>query len=749
MKNCECLYLIFFVDEQIRGKIKGYLKVKLGSTVNLFSRILHYKTSRDVFSNENIKLYQIKLTKSDYSCYKLDFYIRKLSEQYDFPYKKRNSSGGTEFYYHDSHVNLSKFLDTLKVEHTINKIDVEDFVKSGGEYNEKLFEKEELLVNSTSMGDFKNILKIKELQKYLKLEQKNIVLRGWQKDAILRFYDFLKLFIKSGVIICPTGSGKTFLLMYISLLYSFAENKTVLILTKRKEIFRNLKYDMEKMLNELKKTDPKYLSFNPTIENMENAKDGNKIFTNLDKNKIIIGNLDKFISSNKYKKYKDYSFGTLGLVIHDENHWGGATKIYKFIKHIIGESDKLIGFSATPCRIARKNKIKTYKLYGNKDSMNVIYQRGGVDAERDGDIVNVLPRFFVIDKDKYVKTETNDGKTTKTCYDLNDDGYSSFFDHLSKTELQKSVYKKGIIWLRNTSEMSRFEKFHEKNINKYKEIEKISFLFSSYKNDKHGDIIDKFKQIKKNAILCVINRATEGFNDVYVDFGYKLYVTSKTDPLKEHQMMGRLSRAFGLKQHSRYYTMEYSLSDERKIELAKRFGDWLSYVASFETIGSSGMNKIKNKNNVILDLANRFFTFDKDEENGIGEMEFKSLIIQYSGFSKKEIYKIMQQFNKENKISHKIMYLEKSKKGILLKKPEEYFGELWINWYDFLNIDTSEFIKDKQTWKKRCIELNIKDYSDYLKKTNKHKELPNMPEEFYYGFTNFEEEIGIDEDFIY
>ena len=71
-------------------------------------------------------------------------------------------------------------------------------------------------------------------------------------------------------------------------------------------------------------------------------------------------------------------------------------------------------------------------------------------------------------------------------------------------------------------------------------------------------------------------------------------MTSKTDPLKEHQMMGRLSRAFGLKQHSRYYTMEYSLSDERKIELAKRFGDWLSYVASFETIGSSGMNKIKN-----------------------------------------------------------------------------------------------------------------------------------------------------------
>jgi superfamily II DNA or RNA helicase len=51
------------------------------------------------------------------------------------------------------------------------------------------------------------------------------------------------------------------------------------------------------------------------------------------------------------------SFGNIKLLILDECHWAGAKLFNDFLKYIKNNIvDKIIGFSATPCRTNLENK---------------------------------------------------------------------------------------------------------------------------------------------------------------------------------------------------------------------------------------------------------------------------------------------------------------------------------------------------------------------------------------------------------
>jgi superfamily II DNA or RNA helicase len=48
------------------------------------------------------------------------------------------------------------------------------------------------------------------------------------------------------------------------------------------------------------------------------------------------------------------------------------------------------------------------------------------------------------------------------------------------------------------------------------------------------------------------------------------------------------------------------------------------------------------------------------------------------------------------------------------KKPDvKYNHRGWLNWYDFLGIDTSKYPASKEFWKKLCTEYNLKDIKIY------------------------------------
>jgi hypothetical protein len=83
-----------------------YQYFKIGSTQNFIQRVSNYITCSPDFDDKSHKIWVFDLIDSKYNCYQLDYIINKLSFMYSYPYKKYDSTGGTEFYFQDSlHLN--------------------------------------------------------------------------------------------------------------------------------------------------------------------------------------------------------------------------------------------------------------------------------------------------------------------------------------------------------------------------------------------------------------------------------------------------------------------------------------------------------------------------------------------------------------------------------------------------------------------------------------------------------------------
>ena len=159
-----------------------------------------------------------------------------------------------------------------------------------------------------------------------------------------------------------------------------------------------------------------------------------------------------------------------------------------------------------------------------------------------------------------------------------------------------------------------------------------------------------------------------------------------------------------------------------------------------------------------------------DKEKNIIEFNIGSQIIKIN-CNKLEWNNIIEKFDtilqnkikvsEEDKLKIEFEKLKNIIKHLNIKNPNEYYSiasqqklckepnityiSLWINWYSFLNIDTSHFIQDKTNWKTFCNKHNIKSFSTYIKKLKKYKQLPNDPCDFY-GFKNIEYELGDNEE---
>jgi hypothetical protein len=70
--------------------------------------------------------------------------------------------------------------------------------------------------------------------------------------------------------------------------------------------------------------------------------------------------------------------------------------------------------------------------------------------------------------------------------------------------------------------------------------------------------------------------------------------------------------------------------------------------------------------------------------------------------------------------------------------PEEYFRlkGVWTTWQDFLGIDTSKFIQDKNDWIQFCKEKNVSSLEDYAIISNEYVILPKDPADFYKEFSS-------------
>jgi superfamily II DNA or RNA helicase len=528
---------------------------KIGSTRNIISRIKTYQTGfPDMVPLECY--YRVSM-----NCYILDDMIKKDFNKYRL--NTLGSEGGTEFY------------DTTKL--TIDEL-------------EKYFTSKNIIFEKFTIDDIINEIK-KPLTEDDYDNMKNDInnmnninylkLKPWQEDACNSYNDFMKSDIKSGLIIAPTGCGKSFLILFISIMcYIKKYMKDVIIMTKRKEIFDS---DFVKRGLDMIK---QHTNLKINIINIIDSKFDYNIFKQTKESNIFIVNTDKFVMSPKFSNYTSYDWGNIKLGIIDECHWAGASKLNDFLMFLKNHTcDKVIGFSATPVRFNEENYKKSLELF-KKDTgeFNIIYQRSYIASIEEGDRVKtewlIIP---VNNMDLDTTTITDDDIRQIKC--LNNNGIISITKWLNDFIIN-SIYMKGILWFANKKNLKRFYNYIRENKSFYENLANIKFYptYSKINEDDSdtSDNITLFKARKNKSILLAIYRGTEGFDDMTVDFGFNMYVSELSNPLLDQQKEGRVCRTCKGKTKG-YFGFLCNISDtDHENIISKRLGDWINYINEYE-----------------------------------------------------------------------------------------------------------------------------------------------------------------------
>lgn len=614
-----------------------------------------------------------------------------------------------------------------KLQKYFTKKDLHVYLGGGTEFFKKSIIN--LIIPYLESKDFKfKILDSSELERLYKQEQnkfnqiilssdseseediKGVILRDWQEDLVEDFRDFINSDKKAGIIIAPTGCGKSYIMNYLAIFeYIKKFNCDCLIMTKRKEILDN---EFINKGNEMIKSNNLQIEF----INLINGDFDWEIFSkNSKSNRIFIINTDKFIMSPKFSDYKSYSYGKIKLALLDECHWSGADKLSDFLIWLKSNIvNKLIGFSATPVRINEDNQSNTKKVFSHDEELNVIYTRSYMEAIKDGD--RVQTKWLIIPTTNSDLVEVDDipgeqlGKTDRV---LNKSGFKKFAMWLNDF-ISQSLNKKGIIWFANKKNLKIFNEFINDNKNSYVNLKQINFI-CSYSKSQETDIdtignLETFKSTKTNSILLAVFRATEGFDDPSIDFGFNLYTTESSNPLLDQQKEGRVSRNFPNKIFG-YFGFLYNQSVETyETTLVKRLGDWINYIKEYE----SEYTKIsKKKKPLIKEHSTEEYVellLDSANIKTIEISSIKNKIFNYcESFtgSVSDIKKILQKANKKS--------LEA---GTELVDTEEKYNEYaktktnWVqsnaiklesqNWVELLRPDFSQWKTQFYTWSELC-----------------------------------------------
>lgn len=121
---------------------------------------------------------------------------------------------------------------------------------------------------------------------------------------------------------------------------------------------------------------------------------------------------------------------------------------------------------------------------------------------------------------------------------------------------------------------------------------------------------------------------------------------------------------------------------------------------------------------------------------------------EYVKRTPKEKYSLVREQNKELGLVSRLEYREKmDNHPAYIEDPQMYFKDWWVSWYHFLGVDTSSFPNTKAEWIRVCKERGLLTWDQY--KTIAAVDLPSNPSEFYEDFTNWDKEMGAEEEIVW
>ena len=452
-------------------------------------------------------------------------------------------------------------------------------------------------------------------------------------------------------------------------------------------------------------------------------------------------NEPKFIITTYHSCYKlvDYTFDfKLGDEAHhltgvDENKKCGFLKFHKI------QSDKTLYMTATEKTIIDNSNSNIYSMDNVKQFGNIIDKKKtfkwAIENKKITDF-NVL------------SIETNDHDMDEIIKSLNIDvdiKDRELFINCYITVKSFDKYNKLshiLLYTNTTSNADKCQKFIEQILIKLDRHDIYNKALHSKNDFDNTEEIEKFKNSKYGIISCVYKYG-EGFNLK------ELNGTCVADTMDSTiRIVQYLTRANRLNKNDpkkiAYNIIPYNIKSTDKIKhILNELGNAdIEYKYNIDTI----KNYIKYKSNTDESKTNN----NSESISMSDEIERIRLMLRHRKILKLDLseeqneFNYMKQLNKCMKI--KSMKEYKNTKDIhemYIEEPEKYFTEkgVWSNVYDFLNIDTTKYMKSKEDWVKYCKTLKIDTLEEYNIKCETDEILPREPVYFYPGFTYITNEL--------
>jgi hypothetical protein len=337
-------------------------------------------------------------------------------------------------------------------------------------------------------------------------------------------------------------------------------------------------------------------------------------------------------------------------------------------------------------------------------------------------------------------------------------------DMIVKT-IDKLPYKKFIGWCGTIARMREWSSFFKKNFKDFT-VYCTSSADKIYKDELNTNFDTgrkSFYECKGNAILLCVNRCREGSDIPYIDCGIYLDQVKKRSILVSIQTSGRVLRKDPEKKKTKGYIIDTFVNDG-KIEVEIMTANML--IAYYEKILQLTNDDVSDKINKYSAMRKIFneTTFDEtkktinvkldDEHQTEINLELITTNFDWEKF-KLRIVDIIEKTNKikmddklkldfielkakiKGMFSDKEEYITYAKENELTINPETlYISSGWVNWYDFLGCDISDY--PKTMWELRDLvkQYNILTHRGYIKKCKQYN-LPSMPEELYTNYKSF------------
>lgn len=697
-----------------------YNVCKLGKTINLNNRNQTYKTG-EVECGFYELVIQVSKTK-------LDIIEKLLQNNFKSYHYYLNS--GTEFYKKDILLLIIPYLKTLNLEFKVlTKEEIQLLL-----FNQNNIK---IIFNKININKFKNILKYS-----IKNTNNIIIPLDHQLNVLLKIKNFYNNY-NIGKIIHACGLGKALLGIFITKLLKF---NLILIGVPSIYLQKQMKNEIIKIYNN-----------NNNILYVGGETDNNIIST------TNINEIDKFINKNISCKFIITTYSSCHLLsnytfdfkIGDEAHHlvGNINEITKHSFHNI-KANKTLFMTAT-----EKTIEKNIYSMDNKEIFGELIDYKSINWAIENKKITDYNILILKNTEIEITSIINNLGLT----DINNkDLFLSAFMALKSFEKYNDLTH--ILIYTNKTENSELVK-------KYIDIILDLNIININKNNFYNKALhsNNKENIIENEINQFINTSYGIISSVYIfSEGFDcpklngvVFAENMESEIRIVQSTLRPNRLDKMNPNKKAYIIIPYIDTENFITNNESFDKCRKIIAKIRNEDENIIYKINmlslnnyniNNNNFIEKTKYNYIIENSDELNKIMLRLRYSKALYSKNTEEQDEFNFIKQLNKELKLNNKEDYTKEFVKIYhekyieYIKNPEEYFKlkGVWTNWYDFIGINTTKFIQDKNDWIKFCKENNVKSLIDYnnLCKLNETL-LPANPGDFYKEFSNIIKELGI------